>query len=126
MGAQRDGRRARRHPPTSAQRAARALASGARAALMRAAAGRRMRAEAEAAPPTAMIALRARVALAQRDPEALAAALARLREWAPSLEQAVLGENRFRQEAGLPQVPERSIEALLAEPPPLPPAPATR
>jgi predicted membrane-bound spermidine synthase len=65
-----------------------------------------------------VLALRARLALAQGDREALAAALGRLREWAPSLERAVLAENRFRVENGLPLLPALSAETLLARPPP--------
>jgi spermidine synthase len=111
----RDGRRSR--SLALAGRARRALDAG------RLDEAEALAAEAERYAPSDrdVLALRARVALARRDPAALGAALARLREWAPSLEQAVLGENRFRQEAGLPLLPERSLEALLAEPPPLPP-----
>jgi len=43
----------------------------------------------------------ARLALARRDPAALAQALAELRSWAPSLIEAVAQENRWRQRVGL-------------------------
>src|SRR5262245_18741248 len=61
--------------------------------------------------------LRARLALLRQDPEALAAALVRLRELSGSYEAAVLAENRFREENGLSLLPALSADALLAEPP---------
>jgi spermidine synthase len=80
--------------------------------------------DAEGALPAdaAVLGLRARLELERGDPEALRRALERLREFAPSLEAAVLAENRFRQENGLPLLPALSAEALLAEPPPAPAA----
>ncbi len=65
-----------------------------------------------------VLALRARLALRRDDESALAEALARLRELSPSLESAILAENRLRVESGLPLLPALSAEALLAEPPP--------
>ncbi len=64
--------------------------------------------------------LRARLALLQGDPKALGEALLRLREFSTTLEGAVLAENRFREENGLPLLPALSAEALLAVPPPPP------
>jgi spermidine synthase len=77
-------------------------------------------AEAERLIPAdaSVLALRARLALAQGDAQALSAALLRLREWAPSFQRAVLAENVFRAENGLPLLPALPAETLLAEPPP--------
>ncbi len=61
--------------------------------------------------------LRARLALAREDPVALGEALGRLREWAPTVADAVLFENRFRAANGLPLLPALSVETLLSEPP---------
>ncbi len=59
--------------------------------------------------------LQARLALARRDPQALAAALNDLRRFAPSLEEAVGTENRLRASLGLPLLPDLPAEALTAE-----------
>ena len=54
--------------------------------------------------------LEARWAIARPDPAALTAILAKLRRWAPSLEAAVIAENRFRSSQGLPLLPEEPAE----------------
>jgi spermidine synthase len=70
--------------------------------------------KAEALMPakTEVLLLRARLALARKDAEGLRAALAELRSWAPTLADAVVAENRFRQESGLPLLPERPPEEI--------------
>jgi spermidine synthase len=77
-------------------------------------------AERELPSDSTVLGLRARIELERRDGEALRRALERLREFSPTLEAAVLAENRFRQENGLPLLPSLSAEALLAAPPPPP------
>jgi len=62
--------------------------------------------------------LRARVALARGDAAGFAAAIESLREWSPSLDDAVRSENRLRVERGLPMLPRLSAEEILAAPPP--------
>src|SRR5262245_56825313 len=62
--------------------------------------------------------LRARVALARGDSAGFAAALEKLRQWSPGIDDAVSSENRLRQESGLPLLPRLSAEQILAEPPP--------
>ena len=52
------------------------------------------------------------LALAREDDAGLAAALAQLRSWAPTLAGAVMAENRFRMASGLPLLPERPAEEL--------------
>jgi len=65
--------------------------------------------------------LRARVALARGDVAGFAAAIEGLREWSPSFDDAVVAENRLREESGLPLLPRLSAEAILAAPPPTAP-----
>lgn len=54
--------------------------------------------------------LRAEWAAARGDGAVLETALAELRAWAPSLEQAVRAENRFRSARGLPLLPEEPAD----------------
>ncbi|HKJ24742.1 MAG TPA: hypothetical protein VKB65_07965, partial [Myxococcota bacterium] len=54
--------------------------------------------------------LHAEWAAARGDDAALEAALAELRAWAPSLEQAIRAENRFRTAKGLPLLPEEPAD----------------
>jgi len=77
-------------------------------------------AEAERLLPSdrAVFEVRARLALARGDAAAFAAAIAGLREWSPSFDDAVISENRLRQESGLPLLPRLTAEELLAAPPP--------
>lgn len=66
---------------------------------------------------TRVLELRARLARAQGDAEALDRALAALRDLAPSLEMAVAAENRFRTQLGLPLLPPRAPADLFARRP---------
>ena len=76
--------------------------------------------EAEKLMPTdrAALELQARVALARGDGRGFAAALEAMREWSPSFDDAVISENRFLHELGLPLLPRLSAEEILAAPPP--------
>ncbi len=62
--------------------------------------------------------LAVRLAVARRDPSALEQAFAALRHWAPGIDDAVALENRLRDQAGLPLLPERPPEELIATAPP--------
>ncbi|MCC6640751.1 MAG: fused MFS/spermidine synthase [Deltaproteobacteria bacterium] len=76
-------------------------------------------AEAQRALPAdaRVLELRARLARAQGDPAALDRALGRLRDLAPSLEMAIVSENRFRVQLGLPLLPPRSAADLFVRRP---------
>lgn len=76
-------------------------------------------AEAQRALPadSRVLELRARLARAQGDAAGLERALVALRELAPSLEMAIVSENRFRTELGLPLLPPRAPADLFARRP---------
>jgi spermidine synthase len=59
--------------------------------------------------------LRLGLALTREDPVAVRNAVGELRRWSPTRLGAILAENRVRQEAGLPLLPQLSLEALWSD-----------
>ena len=109
-----DAVRARAHQDADARRRrtlARPILGRAEAALERGdldEAARRLSEAAKLVPSDeGVLAMRARLAHAAGDDAALDQALRALRAWAPSLEEGVAAENRFRTRHGLPLVSER-------------------